>query len=212
MKTLMSVVALIALIGWGCSRRPAEQAASAQSRTAVADATAPVVQISVSPRVRLRKPLEMQWKILNTSTQPVYIYSSLLQQPNTYFAEIVVDFERKTIEVRFLSLRTLELSPNYFPKTEFIRIDPGQSQAGQFVSYHSLEKLIREQSTKLPITKRNEKPGTWKVRSLVAYGDEIGSVQKAVAKLTASGTGHPINPVVEWQKVAYSEPVSITLE
>jgi hypothetical protein len=115
------------------------------------------------------------------------------------------------IEVRFLSLRTIEVAPNYFPKTEFIRIDPGQSKEGQFVSYYSLERWI-DLSTGRPLAKRKVTSGTWMVRSLVAYGYEIESVQRALAALTASGTEHPINPVVEWQKVAYSHPVNITLE
>jgi len=211
MKTLMSIVGLIALIGLGCSRQASEQAASGQSRP-VAEAMPPLLQISVSPVLRLRKPFEMKWKILNAGAQPVYIYSSLLRQPNTYFAEVWIDIERKMIEVRFLRLRTFAVGPNYFPETKFLRIDPGQSEEGQFVSYYSLEKLIKGQSSGRPTIKREVLSGTWTVRSLVAYGYEIASVEKAAARLRSSGTEHPINPVVEWQRVAYSEAVNITLQ
>lgn len=210
MKALICFGCFVALIGWCCTRETSEQAARAQPSPIAAEAIQPKIQISLSPTLRLGKPLKMQWKIINQGPTPLYVYSSLLQQPNTDFAEVGIDTKSKTIEIRFLSLRTMEVGPNYFPKTEFMRIDPGQSKEGRFVSRYSLEKLIDDQlSSSRPSTESIV--GTWTVRSLVAYGNEVASVEKILASRAASGTDHPINPVVAWQRVAYSNSVNVAL-
>ena len=53
--------------------------------------------------------------------------------------------------------------------------------------------------------------GSWKMRSLIAYGDEIGSVQNDLKNLYPHGIGHPLAAITKWQKVAYSQTVSVTL-
>jgi len=55
-------------------------------------------------------------------------------------------------------------------------------------------------------------PGVWKVRASIAYGYELQPVEKAVKETLNAGQEHPINAVVRWQRVEYSDPVVIRIE
>jgi hypothetical protein len=147
--------------------------------------------------------LRFRWKITNNSQNPVYVYSSLLKRP--FFVETISDPVARTIEVRFTRIDPITPGVNYFPAADFEEIDPEQSWGGDYVSESSIY-----QSVSLAADEANPNPnrilnGEWRIRIAIGYGDEINSVQKEVTANEASGNEHPINPIVKWQKIQYSE-------
>ena len=48
------------------------------------------------------------------------------------------------------------------------------------------------------------RPGLWSLRSLIAYGYEVESVYRAMRQQSERDYGHPIDPVVEWQRISSS--------
>jgi len=105
------------------------------------------------------------------------------------------------IEIRFSRLQPMAVGVNSFPQPEFMQIAPGEAKEGRFESARPVG-----QGTK------TIKPGKWRVRILVAYGYEIESVKNALAQSLTRGEEHPINPIVRWQKISYSAPVSMIFE
>lgn len=211
-KAPIFVVSLLVLMSLACDNRAHDGRTRAQSERPEQEDRPPLLEIEITPTRKLDKPLEFQWKITNRSEKPVYFYSTLLQKPNTYFAEIDIDGERKMIEVRFTSLEPVEVAPNYFPKTEFTRVDVGQSQDGSFVSHDPIERLASYSAIGKKTEVQKITAGAWTIRSLLAYGYEVESVKDAAAKSVSHGTEHPINPVVQWQKVVYSNLINVTFQ
>lgn len=190
----------------GCNISRYGLEASSFTKQAPFEERPPTVQVKVDSPINHQ--LKMHWKISNLNTKPMYIYSSLLRR--TSFVEINIDADKKMIEVRFLRLKLLELTPLSFPETAFMRLDAEESREGYFVSDISVEQIVERNLVAIDPVREKIKsritPGTWTVRALIAYGYEIESVQNNREK------GHPIDPVVKWQKVAYSEPVSLTIQ
>jgi hypothetical protein len=174
------------------------------------ESKAPTVQIEVDPVVKLDEPLTVRWKIINTRAEPIYIYSTFLQSTGTV-AEVDFDVVRKMVELRFSVLEPLPFFVNAFPDAKFMEIGANESREGTFTSKSSIKEgksfgVVNQQPDVESLTN-----GTWQARIAVAYGYEIKSVEKAVAVWGASEDDpHPINPIVRWQKVAYSEPVGLT--
>lgn len=192
-------------IGPGCGLTPDTPTVNSPAEQAATEDTPPLVQIEIAQPAKLGKPLQLHWRITNNAKRPVFIYSTLLH--NEYFVEFNASVEQKTIEVRFLRLRAWgdRSPPYYFPKTEFARIDPGESIEGQLVSRESFRVVVRDRSVGLKAKEEQITPGIWSIQALVAYGYEIESVQQSSSSLE---DGHPADPVVQWQKVARSKPVT----
>jgi hypothetical protein len=153
--------------------------------------------------------LEFKWEINNPTTKTVYIYSSLLENPAA--VQVNLKPETHTLQVLFLSLQTIPAVPYSFPESNFIEIPPGQLVQGHFANARSVSEVVGSTLVGKKHANGVAAPSQWQVEILVAYGEEIESVQKDIKELHTKGTQHPINPIVRWQKIAYSKPVMVTI-
>src|SRR5262249_54359384 len=187
----------IAILTVACGQRASEQQSDVSASSNSHLNVAPLVTIDLKPVSTLRRPLEFHWRISNAASEPVYVYSTLLRQPAG--AEIDVDAQQSMIEIRFLRLQPIAVGVNSFPEAGFMQIAPNEAKEGRFQSAAPVAQVSKE-----------IKPGNWRVRIRVAYGYEIESLKNALAQSLARGEEHPINPIVRWQKISYSDPVSVT--
>jgi hypothetical protein len=204
MKSLISTITIIlaAFVSLGCSAGINNHQSIYHLQRISPEQPAPIVNVEINSNSKLTKPFEFKWSITNVGTEPIYIYSSLLKSSN--FAEVVINPDSRSIEVRFLSLQPSPVTPYYFPSTEFIQIAPGQSQEGTFSSRAPTEKIVSYQSNGGKVSEMKITAGTWIMDILVAYGYEIESIKKP-----QNEGGHPINTIVKWQKIAYSNKVNV---
>ncbi len=159
---------------------------------------------------RLREPLKFDWEIKNEGAVPIYVYSTMLEGSNMRLAEPHIDREQKTMDIYFLYLAQLRESVYNFPKASFKLLNAGQAMAGTFVSNKSARQLNEYVLSNNKLDRIKLTPDTWKVRYAIAYGYEIESVNAQLEKLYSQGIEHPINPVVRWQKVTYSNPLEVS--
>ena len=169
---------------------------------------APIVEIEIDQNIKLSKSLNIHWRIENPNDAPIYIYSALLKYPAA--ADILLDTKEKVIEIRFTLLNPLSKSPNDFPAAEFIRIDSKKSFEGEFVENKPIGQKNYYNSKDTGVRLQQITEGKWQISIVVAYGSEIDTVQKDLAELVKKGEKHPINSIIRWQKIAYSEPAIIT--
>jgi hypothetical protein len=172
------------------------------------NANEPTLEINVGRILDLRKPLALQWKITNYDAMPIYLFSTLLQKTGNEYAEIILDSDHRIITICFTRLSSIALVPNYFPKPGFSKIESGKSQEGSYESTQSVGEMFRANNVKW----LNNMSEGWSVRSLIAYGYEAETVEETVDQSIARGIVHPINPVVEWQKIVYSNSVNVILK
>ena len=191
-------------MAWACGMKPTDTPIAVSSPTPNKQ-VAPAVQLIINPALKLDVPLEFRWRISNPGTQPIYIYSSLLKE--TFGADVQINPEIKSIEVRFSRLESLTVAPNYFPAAQFIKIDPGKTEEGTYTSNGPSKGLITYRSNGSRVADLRLVPGAWDIRFLIAYGYEIDSL-----KQSSKPNEHPINPVVRWQRIAYSNPERIVFE
>jgi hypothetical protein len=218
MKTqilILIITSSVALMGYACGTHSTQQLAELPPTPthSVSQDQPPDIYVEADATVKLSKPLKLRWRIVNRSAKPIYIYSTLLEQPNTRLAEVNINEEERTIDVNFLRLEPLRHSIYNFPQAEFKRLAQGESleghltgekSSGQLTSYRTFE------DRKLHPVKPTA--GAWRVRCGVSYGYEVESVKTGLEELYRSGTEHPINPIVEWQKVAYSTPINVVFQ
>jgi hypothetical protein len=198
------ILVCFTLVAWACGMKPTDTPNAVSSPTPN-EQVAPAVQLIINPALKLGAPLEFRWRISNPGTQPIYIYSSLLKE--TFGADVEINPEIKSIEVRFSRLEPLAIAPNYFPAAQFIKIDPGKSEEGTYTSHGPSKGLITYRSNGSRVAELRLAPGEWDIRFLIAYGYEIESL-----KQSSKPNEHPINPVVRWQRIAYSNPERIVFE
>ena len=173
------------------------------------ETTPPTLELSASSENNLSEPLKIHWKITNSNQKPIFVYSTLLDKSNFAFAELKIDVSQKLFEILFTSLSKGIVEPNYFPKTVFAEIGAGKSLEGDFNTRFDVLKeinLAKDASKKADL---KDSAGQWNVTALIAYGDEIESVQKTIGDTKG---GHPIDPIVEWQKIATSKPITIVFK
>ena len=205
MRRLFIILASFACVSLGInlvSGDPTNNTHSTASRISVA----PIVQIEGVSTLAQNKRLTLRCNISNPGTEQLYIYSALFEEP--HFSEVVIDPQQHSIEVRFSRLETSTLLPYYFPHATFREISPNSSTAFQITLDSSMKQLrtygiVDGKSKEERIT-----PGRWTLRIMIGYGDEVSTVKRAVAS-DPRGTQHPINEVVKWQKIAYSNPISV---
>jgi hypothetical protein len=185
--------------------KPAGKSATVSSSTPNEQQIAPSVQLTINPTLKLAVPLEFRWRVSNSGTQPIYIYSSLLKE--TFGADVEINPETKSIEVRFSRLQPIPVEPYYFPAAQFIKIDPGKTEEGTYTSHGPSKGLITYRSNGTRVAELRLAPGVWEIRFLVAYGYEIDSLKQA-----SKTNEHPINPVVRWQRIAYSNTDRIVFQ
>ncbi len=174
---------------------------------------APVLAIEVDETFELSVPLKFDWRISNTGSKPVYVFSTLLEPQNNGFAELSIDTKDRILGVGFFrSIVAVGFPPYSFPKLQFKQIEPGQTLNGRYMSDVPIAQLndYRLVGTKLDQIRLT--PGAWRLRATIAYGYEVESVQQAVKESMDAGQEHPINPIVRWQRVEYSVPLAITIQ
>lgn len=205
MKRLLIIVASFGYVLFGIGLNPGD-ATSHRHCTTTRMGEAPSVRIEGVSSLAENRALAFQCKISNPGSVPLYIYSSLLEKPQ--FAEIVIDPKENVIEVRFSRLETSPLLPYFFPQATFREIEPNSSADFHIALNGSLKELrsygtVNERSKEERIT-----PGRWTLRIMIGYGDDLSAVKRALA-LDPKGTQHPINEIVKWQKVAYSNSMVV---
>ena len=154
---------------------------------------APTIQIEGDAAFARSKALALRCRISNPGSEPLYIYSSVLENPR--FAEIVIDRQHKLIELRFTRLEKSPLLPYYFPRAAFREIRPTQSETFSVASTSAVRELTQ---------------GRWQLRVVIGFGHEVSAVKLAL-RSDAEGTEHPINEIVRWQKAAFSNSITIEI-
>jgi hypothetical protein len=206
-KLFLVIIALV-ITGFACGR-PQPQLSSMPEPSTKFDLV-PEVRITLSPLIRVDQPLVFHWKIVNNGPHPIYIYSTLLEHP--FSADLFIDSAQHVIEVRWLQLQPIPVGVYAFPEASFLEVSSGESREGDFMSDVPTKELVTYKAVESTIEKQKITPGNWKIQVLVAYGNEIDSVKKDIADSLRRGKEHPINPIVRWQKIVYSEPVNVTFE
>jgi hypothetical protein len=195
---LSAAAGVVVIIGIACGKLEPRLPAVAPKPSSSLRESPPTIVAEVRSPAKLGRPLELQWSLFNEGDEPVYIYSTLLKSPVS--AQIEVDLDRRLIEVRFLRLRTLPFGVNAFPPAEFLKLGPKETRRGNFVSSSRTGKGDLSMISL----------GTYHLEILIGYGNEISSVQQELARSSAEGIEHPINPIVRWQRVSYSNSVPVT--
>jgi hypothetical protein len=201
------------LLSFACHQDAGAKRGNMVPNPHIEEELAPVIAIEVDETFRLSEPLKFDWRISNSGSKPVYIFSTLLEPQNNGFAELSIDTKDRILGVGFLrSITAVGFPPYSFPKLQFKQIESGQSLSGQFISDGPIAhfKDYRLVGTKLDEIRLM--PGAWKLRATVAYGYEVGSVQKAVKESMNAGQEHSMNAVVRWQRVEHSIPTAITIQ
>jgi hypothetical protein len=205
MKRLLIIVVSFGYVLFGIGLNSGD-ATSHRRSTITRMREAPSVRIEGVSSLAENQALAFQCKISNSGSEPLYIYSSLLEKPQ--FAEIVIDPKENVIEVRFSRLETSPLLPYYFPRATFLEIRRNSS-ADFHVALNGAVKDLRSYKT---VNERGIEeritPARWMLRIMIGYGDDLSAVKRALA-LDPKGTQHPINEIVKWQKVAYSNSISV---
>ena len=172
----------------------------------------PVIRIQVDQTLRLRDPLRFDFQISNPGNKPIYVLSTFIEPQNFGFAELTIDPKNKMIGVGFLrSVVAVGFPPYSFPRIQFKEIRPGSSLNGKFVSNSPISALRDYDLLGTRLDEIKITPGSWKVRTSIAYGYEVESVHQAMKRSLDAGQEHPINPVVRWQRVEYSLPALTNL-
>jgi hypothetical protein len=204
-------VCLFSLACFAGGRQPSPQTPKPDASPTAAEEPSLKVTLKSISTSRLSEPLKFDWEIKNEGAVPVYVYSTLLEDSNMRLAQPHIDSEQKTMDVYFLHLTPLRESTYNFPKASFKLLNAGQAMAGTFVSNKPAQMFDEYVLPNNKLARISLTPGAWKVRYAIAYGYEIDSVNAQLEKLYGQGSEHPINPVVRWQKVAYSNSLEVSL-
>lgn len=179
-------------------------------RTAVHTNTSavPIIQIETAPKLAQSQPLAFNCRISNSGSEPLFIYSSLLQNPR--FTEILIDRKQKLIELKFTQLEASPLVPYYFPAAAFREMPANKPENFSVASTSAIKdlrgyELINGTSREARIT-----AGRWQLKIMIGYGNDVSAVKIALASDT-EGKEHPINEIVKWQKVAFSNSITINV-
>lgn len=207
---MLALIVSVLLTGLTCHR----QLANMQPTQLVQDGKPPNVRIEVGPAVKLKRRLVMHWTISNVGTNPIYVYSTFLQHQWRIpaFSYTDLDPEQRLIDVRFTQLKPLPGGVNSFPDAEFMEIGPQESREGDFATNVPVGQETFYSPSGEGMKAQKLTSGPWTLRIVIAYGYEIRSVNQMLAESLAIGKEHPINPIVRWQKLAYSEPIKVMFE
>jgi hypothetical protein len=137
---------------------------------------------------RVSQALDLHWKITNTASHEVVIYSSFLHGPTLLHRR-----DADGNDELYTSLPTkLDVGVYYFPKAEFITLHPGESAEGDLKDSLKSDRWVKRGS---------------KIILNVSYGSDLQAIQEALKEQFLHGQGHPANPLVDWQHFARSNQV-----
>jgi hypothetical protein len=198
------------LIQLGCSGSGADLIRNESTRQ---EQPAPLIELELVPKLRLKDRLVFKWRVLNNGSKPIFLFSSLLDRANASFVAFELNTEQKTIQVGFIRAETSSGFPPYsFPKIEFKQLHPGESLEGTFESDPPIAKLDFYVMKGDKLQKINLGSGVWSLQAAIAWNMEIDTVRQALQTIAKEGQEHPANAVTRWQRVAISQPVVIALE
>lgn len=170
---------------------------------------APLVRIEATSKLSQKQPLRFRGRIENSGTEPLYVYSALFQNPG--FVDVTIDTNQRLIEARFSRVEALPFTPYYFPKAAFWKIDPKQAREFVFVSARPLNAVRSYQLIQGKSKEQRIRPGLWTLRIMIGYGYDMDILKPALAQSAVDGKEHPINAIVRWQDVAYSNSVAVNI-
>lgn len=180
------------------------------------NAQPPIFEMDISSPQKLSEPLRIRWKIQNRANGPICIYSTFLREN----AVIKIDPKEKIIEIRFTGLETYNFHPYYFPATTLAQVDKGESIEGEFTTTLAARDIQDDSEAPSTDSGKEEElevlgsrivPGTWKVRSLLGFGKgDFETISKKLKDMQDGSGLHPINSIVRWQTVVYSNSISVS--
>jgi hypothetical protein len=144
----------------------------------------------LNAKVRGRK-LTLRWQIANSGPAVVYVYSTFLHGPAAGY-----QLSDKSVLIVNTSLMTKSpVGVNFYPKAQFLKIEPGKSIRGTFRDGEGPDYLLKTGSSRAVILN-------------VAYGSEIAQLEQGLRAVRSSDQ-HPANPIVEWQTIAHSNALDL---
>jgi hypothetical protein len=206
----MRLVIILATLGYfalGIGLTSGEGTNNRRTTTAKTS-VAPIVQIESVPTLPQNRPLAFRCTIANPGSEPLFLYSALFQDP--WYAQALIDPEQNAIEVRFSRLETDPILPYYFPRAAFREIGANSQADFNVALRHSVRKLSSYDTINGKAIERRITPGRWTLKVMIGYGDDLSAVRRALA-LNPRGTQHPINEIVNWQRVAYSNSITVEI-
>ena len=153
------------------------------------DGDAPLVQV-MSTKCD-HHALFAKWRITNNADKQIFVYSTFLHGP----AAELERSGRVLVVHTSITRKSHHIAVNYYPPATFIEIEPGSSIVGDFKDRDACS--------------NSGKTGPTSVALSLAFGFEIESVKKALSTIDTSEE-HPANPIVDWRKIAQSEPVPLS--
>lgn len=209
-NVLLTLVLLIIFYIGAVDKRPSgAEGVSNRATSPKMLRTAPLVHVEASSKQSQKQPLRFRGRIENSGTEPLYVYSALFE--NRGFVDVTIDSNQKLIEARFSRMETLPFTPYYFPKHAFWKIDPKQTHEFVFASTRHLNAVRSYQLVDGETKELRIMPGVWTLRIMIGYGYDIDILKPALARSAVDGKEHPINAIVRWQDIAYSNNVAVNI-
>lgn len=138
----------------------------------------------------VRRGLDLHWKITNITSHDVVIYSSFLHGPTLQHRQ---DIDGCSELYTSLTAK-LDVGVYYYPKAEFITLHPRESAEGDLKDSLKSDRWVKRGST---------------IALNVSYGSDLPAIQEALKQQFLHGQGHPANPLVDWQRFARSNVLSL---
>jgi hypothetical protein len=134
--------------------------------------------------------MDVQWRITNRESRPVFVYSTFLYESVAGF-----DLDKSgTLHLHTSLKQKLNGGVNFYPEARFLKLAEGSSFEGTLTDKSICSEVHRSKSTAVVMD--------------VAFGFEIDSVNKALRE-TARSSQHPANPIVEWRTLVTSERIPL---
>ena len=137
------------------------------------------------------KGVRLQWKLVNHGSQPIFVYSTFLE--GRHRAAEWMKRPDGVFEIHTSLSHKLDMQVNYYPKATFVKIEPNSERIGSFDDPDPTVRLAKAD----------------RVLFTIAYGADVESVQQALKLYYNKGTGHPANPIVDWQCIAMSNILQV---
>lgn len=152
------------------------------------------LQVTISKVVAMKEGgIRLDWRLTNPSNSPLFVYSTFLRGPATEWGA-----QGEVCEIHTsLAEKMFDVQLNYYPKAEFMEIEPGGERNGVFADSRPSAECQKSHPKGMIF--------------LVGYGSDIRAVKEALQRVYSSNSlhpEHPANPIVDWQHIAKSNAVA----
>ena len=134
--------------------------------------------------------VQLSWKIINRSKKAIFVYSTFLENRR---AAAWIERRDGVLEAHTSLPTKLNMTAYSYPEATFIKIEPNNTESGTFIDTEPTVRIHK--STKIVFT--------------IAYGSDIEGVKEALRQHFYHGSGHPANPIVDWQCISMSNVIAI---